>query len=1191
MGKSSFNLIFVALLLIALQSSVALALDPNKSITQYAHEVWQDELPQNTILTIKQTRNGYIWFGTYEGLVRFDGIRFTVFDKRSTKEIENNAVFVVYEDSKGTLWIGTNGGLNCLKDGKFSIYRTKEGLSNNSIKAVLEDRAGNIWIGTERGLDRFRDGKFTAYSTQNGLSNDSIRTIYEDKKGNLWLGTHGGLNCFKDGKFTSYTTKEGLPNDGVRSLFEDEEGNLWIGTNGGGFCSFKDGKFTTYNTKSGLSNDFVYPLIKDRDGNFWIGTNGGGINRFKDGKFTSYTSKDGLSNDFVRAIYEDREGNIWIGTNGGLNCLKDRKFTSYTTREGLSNDNVRVTYQDREGGIWIGTDGGGVCRFKDGEFTVYGIKEGLPNDNIRSLVEDREGNIWIGTNGDGLCRLRNGKITTFSSKDGLSNDFVYALYEDRDGNLWIGTTGGGLNRYKDGKFTVYTVKDGLSNNSVRAIHQDRSGNLWLATAGGGLSLLKEGKFINFTNKDGLSNDFVLALYEDKEGDLWIGTNGGINRYRNGKFTVYTSKDGLFDDTAFQILEDGKGNLWMSCNRGVYRVSKKELDDFDKGIIKTINCIAYGKVDGLGANQCNGASQPSGLRTSDGRLWFPTIGGLSSIDPENIKLNGLAPAVLIDEIIIDNQSISFSDQIALSPGKQKFEFHYTGLSYLAPGKVGFKYMLEGFDREWVDAGTRRTAYYTNIPPGSYKFKVLACNNDGVWNELGASIGFQLPPPLWRTWWAYLLYALSIAGAGYGGVKLRLQALQRRTEILEGKVAERTAELDKKNEELAQKMEQLRISHKETEEKNDQLARKNEELAKKNDELVESYKKADRIFSALTDALPGTVLDGKYRLEVKIGSGGYGAVYRAAHLGLNRFVAVKVFKPSSGNDSAEGLERFRLEGISTCRVNHPNAISVLDSGISAEGIAYLVMELLQGHSLAEELREDEKLSVRRSVEILIPVCGVLAQAHRSGIVHRDIKPDNIFLHQTKDEEVVKVLDFGIAKLLDEESGDALKLTGAGGIIGTLTYMSPERLSKGPYDGRSDIYSLGIMMYEMMCGRVPFDPDWDGLAAVVLMHLKNDPDPPRNINPDIPDAVEALILRALTKDPNKRPTAEELGQDLKEILVTLPVSESDAGRRTKIYKDIGTESDIGTSAFEFNKTSASQVKMTDQNVSRTAINSKEE
>jgi ligand-binding sensor domain-containing protein/serine/threonine protein kinase len=1147
MSNSWFNTAKIPLLVLTFLVSPynmngdAFALDPRKAITQYAQDVWQDELPQNTVLAITQTRDGYIWIGTYEGLVRFDGTKFTTFDNRNTKEIKSNAIFVLYEDGAGTLWIGTNDGLCYLKNGKFFIYTTKDGMLDDSVRAICGDRAGNLWVGTDRGLNKFKDGKFIVYTTGEGLSNNSIRAIFEDRAGNLWIGTSAGLSRLKDEKFTVYSAKDGPLNSPIRAIYEDRSGNLLIGTNGGGLFSFKDGKvINSYTTRDGLSNNFVYQILEDRDGNLWLATNGGGLCRFRDGKFKSYTTKDGLLNDLVRSIYEDREGSLWVGTNGGLNRLKDTIFTSYTTREGLSNDNVRTLYENRDGSLWIGTDGGGICRFKDGVFTTFTTKDGLVNDGVRAFFEDHEGTIWIGTTG-GLSRLKDGRFTNYSTKNGLSNDFVYSLCEDRAGNLWVGTAGGGLNRFRDGQFTVFTTKDGFSNSSVRAIYEDRDGNLWFGTTGGGLYCFKGGKFNNYTMKDGLSNDNVLALYEDRNGDLWIGTNGGLNRFKGGKFRAYTTKEGLFDNTAFQILEDGKENLWISSNRGIFRVSKKDLDSLDRGAIKSFNCVVFGKADGMGANQCNGASQPAGCRTSDGRLWFPTIKGVSMIDPENIKFNSLPPPMVIDLVIADDQLLDLSKKAILSPGMEKFEFHYAGLSFLTPHKVKFRYKLEGFDKEWVEADVRRTAYYTNIPPGDYQFRVIACNNDGVWNEKGASYSFLMPPPLWRTWWAYLLYIISIVGIGYGGVRFRLETLHRRNDILEAKVAERTAELAKKNEELAGK--------------NSQLDKKNDELANKNEELIQLHQRADRIFSALAKALPGTIIDEKYRLDEKIGSGGFGAVYRATHLVMQRPIAVKVFKPAPGNDSDQSLKRFQLEAVSACRINHPNAVAVFDSGVSSEGIAYLVMELLNGHSLMSEMREKKVLSVQRCSQILLPVCDVLSKAHAAGIIHRDIKPDNIFLHQGEEGEVVKLVDFGIAKLMESFSNmNIMNLTATGGFIGTPTYMSPERFDNKPYDGKSDVYSLGVMLYEMLCGRVPFEPIDGNIFSIMIQLMSKSPRPLSELNPNIPEAIEAAVIRALNKDPERRPTANELAEEFAAasgIDLNLSISGS---IRIKAYDQVG-------------------------------------
>jgi len=317
--------------------------------------------------------------------------------------------------------------------------------------------------------------------------------------------------------------------------------------------------------------------------------------------------------------------------------------------------------------------------------------------------------------------------------------------------------------------------------------------------------------------------------------------------------------------------------------------------------------------------------------------------------------------------------------------------------------------------------------------------------------------------------------------------------------------------------------------EMEKKNSELAKKNEELLRSQEELIRSYEKADLIFSALSDILPGTILDGKYRLETKIGEGGFGAVYQALHIELNRPVAVKIFRPLASNITEESLKRFRLEGVSACRINHPNAISILDSGVSSKGIAYLVMELLQGHSLAEELQKKWKLTPARCAEIVIPVCNVLARAHEARIIHRDIKPDNIFLHQTKDGEVVKVVDFGIAKLLDETTNSSIKGSITAGFIGTPEYMSPERLNNLPCDGKADVYSLGITLYQMLSGHVPFQLSEKGIWEVALMHIADEPEPLRKSNPNLPEELEKIVLRTLEKEPEKRPTAKELGQEL--------------------------------------------------------------
>ncbi len=755
----------------------ALALDPDKSVRQYVHNAWQtdDGLPQNYVQAIIQTRDGYIWLATQEGLVRFDGISFTVFDKRNTPELRENNIQALYEDRTGAVWIGTEGGgLVRMRDRMFTAFTTEQGLADNIVDAIFEDRAGALWIGTLRGLNRFKDESFTLYTTADGLASNIVLAVYEDRAGALWVGTEGGLNKFEDGRFTTYKTKDGLANDLVRSIFEDRTGALWIATRSG-LTRFKDGRFSSLTSRDKLASDSVRAAFEDSDGNIWIGTNGG-LNRLTEGRITTYTTADGLTNENIAAIFEDREGSLWVGTyGGGLNRLKDGKFTVFTKESGLSSDFAQPVCQDRAGALWIGT-AGGLNRLKDGKITSYTEKNGLVSDTVLSLCEDRTGALWIGTAG-GLNRLQGGRLAAFTKRDGLSDDEVLSICEGRDGALWVGTASG-LNRFDGKRFTAYSTEDGLTNNSIWAMSEDRAGALWIGTDGGGLNRFKDGKFISYTTKDGLASDIVLSIYQDRTDALWIGTGGGLSRLKEGHINSYTTADGLFDDVVFQILEDEKQNLWMSCNKGVFRVSRAELEEFADGKTNKITSLSYGTADGMKSRECNGGFQPAGWKTADGKLWFPTIKGVVMIDPADIRFNDQPPPVVVERVIIDSESISARDNLEIGPGKRRFEFHYTGLSFLAPEKVRFKYKLEGFDRDWIDAGARREATYNSLSPGYYKFRVIASNNDGVWSETGAAFDFYLKPYFYQTYWFYMICAALLGLACWGLYRLRVRQMQAR-----------------------------------------------------------------------------------------------------------------------------------------------------------------------------------------------------------------------------------------------------------------------------------------------------------------------------------------------------------------------------------------------------------------------------
>jgi len=784
--------------------SAAFALNPAKAITQYGHDVWQTEdgLPHNSVGAILQTRDGYLWLGTKDGLARFDGVRFSIFNTRNTQALKNNNILALYEARDGSLWIGTfGGGVSRLKDGNFETYSTDQGLTHTVVWAICEDRHGNVWLGTGGGgLNVWKDGKIRAFTTNDGLSNDFVWSILEDRKGSLWIGTNAGLNRLVEGEFATYGSGEGLSNEIVRSIIEDtRDGSLWIGTNGG-ISRFKDGRFTNYRAELGVSNALVRAIAQDDQGALWIGTSFGGVNRFYDGRFSAYTAKDGLSDNAVRCLYQGREGSLWIGTNGGgLNRLKDGRVTPFTTKEGLSNDVVFSLLQDGPGNLWIGTGGGGLNLFKNGRFSHITASSGLSSDVVAALYEDSDGALWIGTYGGGLNRLKNGRLTHYGTKDGLSDDNVISICGTSDGSLWVGTNGGGLNRLYQGKFTAYDGQHGLAGNIISSLHQDGAGGLWVGTYGAGLYHLKDGQLTRYTKRQGLADDVVWGVYLDARGELWVATGDGLSRLKNGKITAYTSREGLWDDRLYQILEDNSGGLWLSSSNGIFRITRKDVDDFDKRVTHSISCQAYGTADGMPTNECNGGS-PAGWKTRDGKLWFPTGKGVVMIDPEAIKINPLPPTVIIEAVKIDDKSINAQKYADVPPGRGELTFEFTALSFLAPEKVRFKYKLEGFDPDWRVATGLREAHYTNIGPGGYAFRVMGCNNDGVWNQTPASFKFRLQPHFYQTYWFFGLCGMAAVVLGAGAYKLRVRQMTNRERELMRVVEERTRQLEQANQRL-------------------------------------------------------------------------------------------------------------------------------------------------------------------------------------------------------------------------------------------------------------------------------------------------------------------------------------------------------------------------------------------------------
>lgn len=765
------TLLLLASLLAGPGPRESLALDPRQSVTQYAHDAWQARsvLPQERIEAILQTRDGYLWLGTKSGLVRFDGVRPTVFDRGNTPALHENRVVSLFEDPRGGLWVGTDGGgLARLEGGSFRAFTTDEGLSQNYVRAVVETPGGDIWVGTGGGgLNRFRDGRFERLPGIPG----NVRALLVDRRGTLWIGTAGaGLIALDPVRrsLRAFGRGDGLPDDHVMAIAGDREGDVWIGTRAG-LTRVREGRLETWGTGRGLSHEAVRCLLEDRDGNLWIGTLGGGLNRMTDGHLTAFGTAEGLSDDQVFSLHEDREGSLWIGTGKGLDRLKNSRVTWFGRREGLSLEDVRTVSASRDGSVWAATDGGGLNRIRGGRVDrVLTRRGGLPADYVLSALEAQDGTLWVATAG-GVTALRDGGARTFSRADGLVEATVSAMAETRDG--LIVADGAVVRVLRGGRFEPLWSAAPPPLKHVYAMHPAPDGTVWLGTAAG-LAEARDGRYRLYTRGDGLPHDTVHAIHEDADGTLWLATRGGLARFRSGRAAAITAADGLCDNVVFQILPDDRGRLWMSTSRGVCVVEAADLARFAAGERQRLTSILLDRSDGMKTVEYVAVTQPAGCRTADGRLWFPTTGGVASLDPRRWERNPVPPPVHVEAVSVDGRPLPGGSMV-VPAGSERVEIRYTALSLRSPERVRFRYRLEGYDSGWNDAGTRRSVEYTGLPPGSFLFRVGAANDDGLWNEEGAAVALRVLPRFHQAWWFPLLVLGAAAGLVYAAHHARMR----------------------------------------------------------------------------------------------------------------------------------------------------------------------------------------------------------------------------------------------------------------------------------------------------------------------------------------------------------------------------------------------------------------------------------
>jgi signal transduction histidine kinase/ligand-binding sensor domain-containing protein len=755
-------------------------MNSHKRLTQYLRDSWlsRDGSLNDGVQAIAQTPDGYLWVGTQDGLFRFDGINFKRYDRRLSRSLPSNDVLILICDHAGRLWIGTDKGLGCYDKGVFESINTNHGLSSNIIRALFEDSNSDLWIGTggKGGLNVLRNGKIEKFTVADGLPDNTIYTIAQNSDGVLWVGTKAGLCRRANNEFIKVKLTDKNTTPIVNRLYLDRKGCMLAATDGDGLFLIEGDK--VHQLENADLPNRLMSLFEDAHGNLWLGGYNT-LHRWTNGKLETFKGKSWLRG-LVNSLFEDREGSLWVGViGGGLHRLSDGKVTAFTTQEGLISDAVWSVFEDTRERLWFGTADGLSC-YKDGHFQNFNKEDGLAANTIYSIAEDHNGGLWFGTDGGGLSRLRDGEFTNFSKAHGLGSNTIFSIYADRTGDIWAGGKNGELSRITNDEIKVFANRSDLPRGAIWKIYKDSRGDLWLGTLGG-LCRLAGDKIENLTAAGRFPSDVVYEIYEDRAGAMWFGTNaGGLVYFKNEGFIAITAADGLFDDLVYRIIEDDEGHFWMTCNRGIFSVEKKQLLDFVAGRIERISCFVLGREDGLPSAECSGGPSPAGWRTRSGKVWFPSSNGAISVDPQNISTNKLEPPVVIQKIVADERRISIDSPARLAAGTEKIEIHYAALSFVAASKMRYRYRLEGFDKGWVEAGNRRTAYYTNLPPGKYTFRVLAANSDGIWNTVGASFVFYLAPHIYqrKSFWA--VCAAAAVGGSYAFYRSVMKERLRRVE---------------------------------------------------------------------------------------------------------------------------------------------------------------------------------------------------------------------------------------------------------------------------------------------------------------------------------------------------------------------------------------------------------------------------
>ncbi len=737
----------------------------------YTSRTWQmqDGLPEQTVQAFAQTRDRYLWIGTTGGLLRFDGAKLVLFDRDNTPAFTDNNVFSLTVTIDDSLWIATEGGgLIRYKDGTFRSFSDKDGLLNDFVRAVYQDSKGKIWIGTDDGLFQFLGNRIERVDNSSGVPSVAVHAIHEDNAGRLWAGG-SKLFCLTGSTFQEYRLAGEGSQNRVKSITQTKDGTMWVGTIGG-LYSMASGADSFRKVKE--TSGTVRFLKETSDGTLWIGTIGHGIYKYWKHGFSQMTAPENLPSNTALNLFEDVESNIWVGTQAGMLRLSKTPVQTVTLPDAGDYD-AETVYGDHNGDLWIAA--ANLFRFRDGKATRVHLP-GISGVRVRNVFRDSEDALWIGTEGRGVFRQIGTKLTHYMVKDGLVNNFVRAFLQGKDGSIWVATDEG-VSRWHEGRFTSYQERDGLCYFSTRTLAEDRSGDIWVGTDRG-VSHLQGGRFAKDAVTDALQQEKIWAIHEDSDGGLWFGTRtGGLFRWRFGKLTHFTTAQGLASNSIYELLEDRGGNFWISGPNGISVINRRELDIIAEDPAHPLSLTLYGISDGLETTQMYGAEKPGGVVTSQGEVWFASNKGPVRVSLKSTPPKGPAP-VLIDSVVADGLQVPDLRRISLNPDNAKIEVHYSVIQLRSQERVRFRYMLDGFDRNWTDASARPVAYYTNLPPGRYQFRVSAFEMNDPQHFAETAIEIVQRPHFYRTAWFLGCSLLLLAAGVWGGYRFRVGQLRSR-----------------------------------------------------------------------------------------------------------------------------------------------------------------------------------------------------------------------------------------------------------------------------------------------------------------------------------------------------------------------------------------------------------------------------